>query len=100
MAGNSNSGRRKSEKTFANMLRVAVHETGESGQPRLRELAEILVTKAIAGDVSAIKEIADRLDGKPMQQMAVVSNRPMIEMTDQELMAIASGQADETGNLH
>ncbi len=36
---------------------------------RLRELAEKLIEKALGGDVTALKEVADRLDGKPAQQL-------------------------------
>jgi hypothetical protein len=60
-------GRPPSEKTFANMLRVAIKEAHEDGKDRLRAVADALVTKAISGDVPAIKEIADRLDGKVPQ---------------------------------
>lgn len=59
--------RPKSEKTFANMLRVAISEAHGEGGNKLRAVADSLVQKAIAGDVPAIKEIADRLDGKVPQ---------------------------------
>lgn len=58
-----------SEKTFANMLRVAISEAHAEGGTRLRAVADALVAKAISGDVPAIKEIGDRLDGKVMQQV-------------------------------
>ena len=58
-----------SEKTFANMLRVAISEAHAEGGTRLRAVADALVLKAIAGDVPAIREIGDRLDGKVMQQV-------------------------------
>ena len=60
-------GRPPKEKSFANMLRIAIAEAGEGGNTKLREVADALVTKAIAGDVQAIKEVADRLDGKVPQ---------------------------------
>lgn len=60
-------GRPPSEKTFANMLRVAISEAHAEGGTKLRAVADALVTKAITGDVPAIKEIADRLDGKSIQ---------------------------------
>lgn len=50
------------------MLRVAIKEASAAGGTKLREVAQALVDKAIAGDVQAIKEIADRLDGKVPQQ--------------------------------
>lgn len=62
-------GRPPSEKTFANMLRVAIKEAHEDGKDRLRAVADALVTKAMSGDIPAIKEIADRLDGKAVQQI-------------------------------
>lgn len=34
---------------------------------RLRAIAERLLDKAAEGDVAAIKEVGDRLDGKPRQ---------------------------------
>lgn len=62
-------GRPVSEKTFANMLRVAIKEAHEEGGTKLRAVADALVAKAISGDVPAIREIGDRLDGKVMQQV-------------------------------
>jgi hypothetical protein len=60
-------GRPPSEKTFANMLRIAIKEAHETGGDKLRAVADALVNKAMTGDVPAIKEIADRLDGKVPQ---------------------------------
>ena len=34
---------------------------------KLREIARTHIAKAAAGDMQAIKELADRLDGKPAQ---------------------------------
>lgn len=60
-------GRPPKEKSFANMLNIAIKEANEQGVTKLRQVAETLVAKAISGDVQAIKEIADRLDGKVPQ---------------------------------
>lgn len=58
----------KKEKSFANMLRIAISEASKDGTgTKLRKVAEKLVDVALEGDVSAIKEIADRLDGKVAQ---------------------------------
>ena len=52
------------------MLTIALTQAdGES--TKLRKIAEKLVEKAIEGDMQAIKEVADRTDGKPMQQVEV-----------------------------
>jgi len=64
-------GRPPSEKTFSNMLRVAISEAHAEGGTKLRAVADALVTKALSGDVPAIKEVADRLEGKVMQQTEI-----------------------------
>lgn len=64
-------GRPPSEKTFSNMLRIAISEAHEQGGTKLRAVADALVNKALTGDVPAIREIGDRLEGKAMQQVEV-----------------------------
>jgi hypothetical protein len=50
------------EKPFNDALRIALR-----GDPlRLRRIAEKLAEKAEEGDLAAIRELADRLDGKPL----------------------------------
>ena len=51
------------EKPFNDALRLALR-----GDPRrLRRIAEKLAEKAEDGDLGAIRELADRLDGRPPQ---------------------------------
>lgn len=57
-------GRPPKEKSFANMLNIAIKQAHDEGRDKLRAVADALVEKAIGGDVQAIKEIADRIDGK------------------------------------
>ncbi|TIR87348.1 MAG: hypothetical protein E5X05_01235 [Mesorhizobium sp.] len=49
------------------MLKIAITATGKTGEPKLREVAEMLVDQALLGEGWAIKEIADRIDGKVPQ---------------------------------
>lgn len=61
-------GRPPKEKSFANMLNIAIKEAIEgTDKTKLRAVADALVDKAMSGDVAAIKEVADRLDGKVPQ---------------------------------
>lgn len=78
-----------SEKTFANMLRVALKEAHEEGGDKLRIIADQLVTKAMAGDLQAVREIADRLDGKPSQQLELSGDpdKPIQTVSRVELVA-------------
>ncbi len=93
-------GRPPKEKSFANMLRIAINdaivdeETGES-KPKLRAVAEMLVTKALEGDMAAIREVADRLDGKPHQAVEVSGSiENPTRLTDAELELIATASSD------
>jgi hypothetical protein len=56
-----------SEKRFRDALNLAVNEKRKDKQHRLRVIANKLVEAAESGDITAIKEVADRLDGKPNQ---------------------------------
>lgn len=56
------------DKPFRDALRLAIAEA-EDNPRKLRKLAEALFDKAVEGDVAAIKEVADRLDGKVAQSI-------------------------------
>lgn len=65
MAGTANSGRRQ-EKPFRDALMMAIADAGED-RKALRAVAARLLKKAEEGDMNAIKELADRVDGKVPQ---------------------------------
>lgn len=91
-------GRPPKERSFANMLNIALTAKGETGHTKLREVAEVLVSKALEGESWAVKEVADRVDGKPMQQVelsGVIQSR-LNALTDDELESIASGSSTGT----
>ena len=60
----------------------------------LRRIAAKLVERAEEGELAAIREIADRLDGKPVQ-MLDRRDVPLNQLTDEELLAIAAGALPE-----
>ena len=72
MAGNKNSGR-KAEKPFKDALRMELAAAGED-QKALRKVAKVLIKKAQDGDMQAIKELGDRIDGKVAQQVNHADN--------------------------
>ena len=76
------------QKPFTDMLRVALLS---GGGRRLRIIAERLAEKAEQGDLAAIQQIADRLDGKCAQ--VIERGGVSVEMlSDLELYAIARGE--------
>lgn len=81
-------GRPPKEKSFANMLNIAIKEAIEGGdRTKLRAVADALVEKGMAGDVQAIKEIADRIDGKvPQGVIGGEEDDPPIRVTRIELV--------------
>jgi hypothetical protein len=79
------------QKPFTDMLRVAPLS---GGGRRLRIIADKLVEKAEQGDLQAIQQIADRLDGK-CAQVIERGDVPVEAMTDQQLMAISRGGSRE-----
>jgi hypothetical protein len=55
------------DKPWADALRIAAHRIDDEGRQRLMKIAEQCVRAAEGGDIQAIKEIGDRLDGKAHQ---------------------------------
>ena len=93
-------GRPPKEKSFYNALSVALSQVdgvGLDGQrvTKLRTIAEKLVSSAIAGEAWAIKEIADRIDGKPAQAIAISGSLDTApnRLTDEELESIAAASS-------
>jgi hypothetical protein len=84
-----NPGGRARERAFANAIRAEVAKVDPKiGRQRLLEIARKTVEMAISGDMSAIKEIGDRLDGKAMQQSIVsVEKHVATDWTTAELEA-------------
>ena len=91
MAGNANSGKRQ-EKLWRDALLLAVNAPGQEGKKKLRHIAETVVRLAMGGDMVAVKEIGDRLDGRPHQTVEASFRQELCEIPDAELAAIiASG---------
>ncbi len=67
-----------SDKAWRDAIRLAVNKRDKKGGKRLAQLADVLVTSGLEGDVSALKEIGDRLDGKPSQAITGADGGPLI----------------------
>src|SRR5262245_53590899 len=64
--GNQEGKKSTKPKPFRDALRLELAAAGEDHK-KLREIASKLIAAAASGDLHAIKEIADRTDGKPAQ---------------------------------
>ncbi len=61
-----NPGGQWAERPFREALRMEIAQAG-ADHKALRRVASALLKKAEEGDIQAIRELADRLDGKPAQ---------------------------------
>jgi hypothetical protein len=99
----------RNDTPFRDALRRAVMEA-DGDEKKLFRIARALVTQAASGDVSAIREVADRLDGKPRQETDVTinDNRDPTTLSDAELAAIAASDGSgadaeapgDSGSVH
>lgn len=77
----------KNNRLWANTLRRAIVQ-GDGA--KLRRIADALIDKAADGDIAAIKELGDRIDGKATQALAVsgdgegspIQNRVVVEFVN------------------
>jgi hypothetical protein len=78
------------EKLFNQALLIELR----SNPHALRRIAAKLIERAEEGELAAIREIADRLDGKPVQ-MLDRRDLPIDQLTDAELIALAGDALPE-----
>lgn len=82
--------------------RDAVERYAAQNPEKLAKIAEKVFAMALDGDMMAVKEIGDRLDGKPVQQVDIGEHASMTEeyreLTDEELMAIANRALQQASN--
>lgn len=58
------------------LWRETLRRVAAQNPEKLRRIADALYDKAAEGDVAAIKEIGDRLDGKAAQSLAIEGGDP------------------------
>lgn len=68
MAGTPGRSGKRQDSLWADALRRAIKRREDSDPQALERLADVLLNKAAEGDMAAMKELGDRLDGKPKQR--------------------------------
>lgn len=78
------------------MTQVLIEKKGVDKVDALKEIAKKLIEAAMNGEQWAIKELADRLDGKAIQQTEVNLTADITarahQLSDDELATIAAGK--------
>jgi hypothetical protein len=105
------------DKPYREALRIELAAAGEN-MMALREIAKVHIAKCKDGDMRAIKELADRLDGKPAQILdlsdpdsnpikKIVTEIVHVNLSPEELSALneaeelranGSGRSDANGS--
>lgn len=85
-------GAQNKDKPFRDALRLQIAAAGED-RKALRGVADALIEKARSGDVQAIKELADRLDGKVPQ--AIVGDDEHDPVSIREIVTGVPRAADD-----
>lgn len=98
----ANPGGRPKDKAFADAVRLVVNRTHDADpekRKKLMVLAEKLVECGLAGEPWAIQQVADRLDGKPVQEsnVNVSDKRDATDWTRGELVAVLDDAPEGSG---
>jgi Family of unknown function (DUF5681) len=96
VSGNPNGGPK--DKIFTDAIRLALKRPdGQDKKTALAKIANKLVQEAIKGSLPAIAMVMDRIEGKPVQAIAVShDDRDSIEQfTDAELTALMRSRIAE-----
>lgn len=92
----------KSDKLWRDAVMRAVRRIKERGEPQaLEKLADSLVAKGLEGDVPALREIGDRLDGKPTQAITASGSITLtLESLVNEAVALRLGAPGSQPSVH
>jgi len=107
--GNTNGAKAK---RWQKAIERALARSGGDIDAGLNPIADRLIAAATAGDKDAIREIGDRLDGKPKQSVDVdLTSRTVVDLDDAQLAGIVTADggsgiagpedgAQESAGLH
>jgi len=72
--GNQNAAKGKRWTLALEQAMAKMDESRIDGWTTMQLLAQRLVNEAMSGDIAALKEIGDRFEGKPKQQLDIEAN--------------------------
>lgn len=87
-------GRPKSSKIWKDAIIRAIKRREQDDPQALEKLADKLIAQVEAGDVGAIKEFGDRVDGKVAQPIAGDDDSPAVKIETIRRIIVSSGNSD------
>ena len=93
-----NPGGRVKDKPWVEAIRIAASAEDAEGKRKLRRIAEKTVAMALEGDIQAIKEIGDRLDGKPAQEQTLTVRNELDQLDDAGIRELIRRELAEGGD--
>lgn len=88
----------KKDKLWRDALMVAIKRPGEDGRPLLTAIAERCALAAADGDIQAMREIGDRIDGKATEFKTTEVNvtfHDARKRVESKLARVIDGRAEE-----
>lgn len=93
---------RKPDKLMRDAIILALHREAEDADGQKTKKLTMIATKLVAmaanGDMQAIKEINDRVDGKSMQglELSGLDGEPIEQVTVVELVAAEGNESEDS----
>lgn len=96
MAGVAGRSGKRMDSLWADAIRRAIKRREEKDPLALERMAEVLLNKVVEGDMAAIKELGDRIDGKAAIQVTHEGGETPVQM---KIIAVWGGtkEQDDTG---
>ncbi len=83
------------DRIYREALRLELADMSEGVDlKKLRQIARAHIEKAASGDMQAIKELADRLDGRPAQILDLPDSNPKLTKIVHEYVHVTEPPAD------
>jgi hypothetical protein len=82
----------RARRPFSRRLLAELEKEGPAGHSKMTAIALKMIELAMEGDINAARLIASYVDGLPRLAVSITSedHRPLVELSDAELMAIAA----------
>lgn len=87
MAGGRPKGSPNKSRVWAEAIDKALKQSEDGKPARIRALAEKLLTMALDGDMQAMKELGDRVDGKALASIEISGELSVTDLTTVQLDA-------------